>query len=203
MFGENKEYEIKFDNGGLFYNTDAVIDFYKLVEFLMDTEDGAKRYSILETPYSDFRIKESKIKLYQAYEKMDVETFEIIRSGNNHVSLRKYYDVLYNYGKKHPNLKNSPSLKILRMIVNEIKPWEHYVPERYKTVDFNDICNQNKLIEARNEYRQNLFQLFQKLIDDNKTDYLTLNKIHQILTIGIFAMQDIDIDLPKNNFGEK
>ncbi|WP_343119493.1 hypothetical protein, partial [Clostridioides difficile] len=43
-----------------------------------------------------------------------------------------------------------------------------------------------------------------KLIDDNKTDYLTLNKIHQILTIGIFAMQDIDIDLPKNNFfGEK
>ncbi|HBF0842744.1 TPA: UvrD-helicase domain-containing protein [Clostridioides difficile] len=204
LFGENKEYEIKFDNGGLFYNTDAVIDFYKLVEFLMNTEDGAKRYSILETPYSDFRIKESKIKLYQAYEKMDVETFEIIRSGNNHVSLRKYYDVLYNYGKKHPNLKNSPSLKILRMIVNEIKPWEHYVPERYKTVDFNDICNQNKLIEARNEYRQNLFQLFQKLIDDNKTDYLTLNKIHQILTIGIFAMQDIDIDLPKNNFfGEK
>lgn len=64
MFGENKEYEIKFDNGGLFYNIDVVIDFYKLVEFLMDIEDGVKWYSILEIFYSDFRIKELKIKLY-------------------------------------------------------------------------------------------------------------------------------------------
>lgn len=72
---------------------------------------------------------------------MDVEIFEIIRFGNNYVFLWKYYDVLYNYGKKYLNLKNSLSLKIFWMIVNEIKLWEYYVLERYKIVDFNDICN--------------------------------------------------------------
>lgn len=202
LFEGKKEYEVEFDNGGLFYSTDAVIDFYKLVDFLINPEDGGRRYSFLKTPYSDFKVKESRFKLYENANIMDIETFEKIRSGNEHPSLQKYYDILHNDNNEYHNLKNSPTLKILRMIVNEVKPWEHYIPEEYKCFKFDNLENKLKLEEAREEYRKNLFQLFQKLIEDNRTDYLTLNKIHQFLSIGIFTRQECDIE-SSEEFSEK
>lgn len=203
LFERYTQYDIEFDNGGLFYSTDAVIDFYKLVDFLRNTENNAKRYSILKTPYSNFKIKESRFELYRNSGNLDTETFEKIRSGNDHISLQKYYDIYFESENEHANIKNSPILKILRMIVNEIKPWEHYVPEEYRKLDFDIMSNQLKLIEAREEYRENLFQLFQLLIEDNRTDYLTLNKIHKILSIGIFTRQECDIDSVKDTSNKK
>ncbi|MGN2370182.1 UvrD-helicase domain-containing protein [Clostridium cagae] len=55
------DFEIEFDNEGNFFKTDAVIDFYQLIDFLSEIPDNKRRYNISASPYCLKKISRSEM----------------------------------------------------------------------------------------------------------------------------------------------
>lgn len=172
---------IKFDTEGDFYRQDAVIDFYKLVCALLDTENPQHMYSLSLTPYCEGHVHRGK------FYHNEYDSIKNIK-GLDKEQKFKFDD----YIKK---IRNISGLKLLRDLVNENKPWQRYMPEyipdKYSNFDSDEFKEEIKQI--RYNYKQCLDQIFQMLIESNGTEYITLNQIKTNLGVCIMTKQSVEL----------
>ena len=194
---KTKKWGIQFDSSDNFYRQDAVIDFYKMVCSILDKDNPQKVYSLSRTPYAMCLIPNSKFHIgnnnrIKSLKELDQE----INSAGFDFRFTKYCD----------EISNNSALKLLQCLVNENKPWERYVPERLE----NEAENIRPEIwididEERNYYKKCTDQLFQLLIENNGTEYITLNQIKDRLEIWINTWQKMQLfsSLSEETFFDK
>lgn len=172
---------IKFDTEGDFYRQDAVIDFYKLVCALLDTENPQHMYSLSLTPYCEGYIHRGKFYYNEDNSIESIEELDIAQEF-------KFNDYI-------KQIRNISGLKLLRDLVNENKPWQRYIPEYItdKYSDFNSDEFKQEIKLIRYNYKQCLDQVFQTLIESNGTEYITLNQIKSNLGLCIMTKQSMEL----------
>ncbi len=173
---ENKEVEqiihmgmkhgitIESDSMGRLYKLDSTLDFYKLILALQNNKSPRHLYNLYDTSYISAKFPLKKIYLNKRKNKELVDYFY----SNCPIKNWKYY---------LDEFKKEPSLKVLREIVMDTKPWNNY------QIKYN-LSNEDALM-----YKRNLDLLFEKLTEKANTDYLTINKIEQTLGIMIKTSQ--------------
>lgn len=156
--------------GGELFKIDPTIDFFKVILALKYNKSAEHLYNLYTTSY----VKDDMPKGYL----WNLKSQEIVEYFENHLpqGLHKWFDYLN-------RIRVEPVIKILREIVNDLKPWETFA-QKVNYVTKEDF--------ERNEsyYIRNLDQLFEKLIIASNTDYLTLNKLSEYLEIMILTRRD-------------
>lgn len=179
----NKEYNwgIIFDNEGEFFRQDAVIDFYKLVCALLNSENPQHMYNLSLTPYCYDYIPRSNFYYGESDRIINLKDIDSKQG--------------FPFLEYHNKLRKVTGLKLLRELVVKNKPWERYLPESIKGYDESIASNEEKgrLKQARGNYRKCLDQLFQMLIERNGADYITLNQIKNSLGICITTKQSMEL----------
>lgn len=172
-FSQEFKHIIEFDSGGQFYAMDAIIDFYKLVLYLIDDENNALCYNLSTTPYCKQMIPREYV-----FDQNFNKKFQEISN--------------FDFQKYIKEFRYNPALKVLKKLINDNKPWERYMPEEFdgKLLSEDDFLD---VIESRKEYRQHLNHLFQIFIENNATDYVTINKIQKFLEINILTKQEMEL----------
>lgn len=156
---------IEIDKGGNLYKLQSTLDFYRLIISLQNNRSPKHLYNLYDTNYVT---KELPLK-------------EIYLRKQDEESLLKYFysnPPIKNWNYYLSELKKEPTLKVLREIVLDIKPWRIY--KKKSGLGKKDS----------EEYKKNLDLLFEELTKNTKNDYLTINKIEQNLGIMIKTGQE-------------
>lgn len=164
---EYSDIYIETDIGGDLYKIDPTLDLYKLVMALEYNKDPKYLLNLYTTSYVNNDI--CKVDIYK-------------RRNNKSELLRLFNDkyVISNWDEYISRLKVEPVMKVIRDIINSIKPWNNY-GNKFE----NDL---EKSINI-NYYKINLEQIIEKIIASFDNDYLTINKLQQFLEIMIITKQ--------------
>lgn len=161
--------DVDIDTGGKLYQSEAVIDLYKLLLALQNPGEVSFLFNIFTTSYSNRSLKKIELK----------------NSGNP----AKYFkdnlpESLSNWDGYLSMVQKEPILKVLRTITEEVKPWQIC---SQRTVGDEDV---KKLYGER--YKNNLDKLFEKITIENNSSYLTLSSVLDFLRIMITTKQEED-----------
>lgn len=167
LFSKNGEY-VYTDVGGDLYKIRPTIDLYKLVLALQNNKDPVYLYNLYSTSYIKTPIPKTNI--IKSKENRD-KLLNLFYSENPIPKWSKYLEDINKY----------PVMKVLKDIINDIKPWENY-----SYIEESREERQRRLIY----YRRNLEEIIEKLIDSADTDYLSINKIKSHLEIMILTKQE-------------
>ncbi len=163
--GINIETEI----GGELFKIDPTIDLFKLILALKYNTSPKHLYNLYTTSYICEEIQ--KVNIWNENKENIVEYFynnipNSIKNWNDYVS----------------RLRSEPVLKVLRDIVDDVKPWKIFS----KKVGATD----EDIKRSESYYIRNLDQLFENLINASNTDYLTINKLSDYLEIMILTRRE-------------
>lgn len=98
-------------------------------------------------------------------------------------------------------LKMRPVLRVIRDIIEEIKPWNNYAKQfeeelrqqlKGQTDEEREEELNNALNLKRKHYKVNLDLLIEDIVQSSEEEYLTINKLEHYLYIKIFANQHQD-----------
>ncbi len=166
---ERNQINIETEIGGELFRIDPTIDLFKLILALKFNLSPKYLYNLYTTSY----ISDNMPKTF-LWSKKDTEITEYFYS-NLPAKLNKW-------NKYIGRLRTEPVLKVIRDIVDDVKPWEIFAKK---------IGATGKDIErSESYYIRNLDQLFEKLILASNTDYLTINKLSDYLEIMILTRRE-------------
>jgi superfamily I DNA/RNA helicase len=190
-------WEIEFDTKDDFYQQDAIIDFYKMLCAILDKDNPVKVYSLAQTPYSSVVIPKSR------FHKNDIEPIRSLEDLDRDIKDTEEHFDFMSYVNR---ISLTSALKLLQELVSKNKPWERYIPEDLVN-DKSNICAEKwiRLDEERNYYKKCLDQLFQILVENNGTEYITVSQIKDKLEISIYSWQKMQLfsSLKQEKFREK
>lgn len=157
--------------GGELFRIDPTIDFFKLILALKFNDSPEHLYNLYSTSYVSEHLPKAEL-FYKS----------------EHEIKNAFYSCppqrLLKWSTYLERLRVEPILKVLRDIIDDVKPWEVFAQKATSGVP--------DVERAESYYLQNLDQLFEKLIATSNTDYLTLNKICDYLEIMILTKQEED-----------
>lgn len=165
-----KRHEINIDStniGGL-YKIESTLDFYKLVLALQNNKSPKHLINLYDTNYIN----------------RNIDVKEIFQRRGNKKELHEFIMdkwPIKNWDKYLNDLRKDTVLKVLREIIRDLTPWNNY-SRKYKD-------SEDRLLY----YKRNLDLLFEKLSTNKNTDYLTLNKIQEFLSIMITTNQQDEV----------
>lgn len=173
---------IEIDTGGDLYSAEPVLDLYKLVLALKYPLSIKHLYNLTSTSYFS-----NHMKLYSLYGKTQAEKVAFLTEKlNNYIG--NCCDELYltdntlriwmNWVEK---LKYEPVLKVLRSLINILRPWDHFA--------ISYVGDQEETGKSRRYYKRNLELMFEKLARNNNTDYVTINRLETSLKLKITTGQ--------------
>ena len=174
---EKSQINVETEIGGELFKIDPTIDLYKLILALLYNDSAGHLYNLYTTSY----IKEDlpKIPLYSKSEGATVEFF--------YENLPKTFGKWNEYLER---LRKEPVLKVIRDIVDDIKPWEIFSFCKIKELGLEGEERVKEIERNESYYIRNLDQLFEKLVSTMNTDYLTINKLSEYLEIMILTRQE-------------
>jgi superfamily I DNA/RNA helicase len=159
---------IETDQGGSLFQSEPVLDFYKLILAMQNSRSPKYLFNLYASNYT-------KKTLYKK---------ELYARKNDKHALLDYFDQtcpIKDWYKYLNNLKREPVLYVLRELILETRPWEIYANKNSE--------KKGDRTKLKTYYKRNLDQLFEKLTQISEQDYLTINKIEQTLRIMIMTKQ--------------
>lgn len=171
--------KIDTDIGGELFRIDPTIDFYKLVMALKYSSNQEYLYNLYTTAYVSSKLPKKYLN-------------QLSRNNKNLVDY--FYDNLpiANWNKYIKDIRQNPVLKVLRELVNEIRPWDNAAAREFIPEDEKE--------HIRESYMKNLDELFENLLDKANSDYLTLNNISNYLEVMILTSQE---EIARNPYHKK
>lgn len=157
---------VDIDTGGKLYQSDAVIDLYKLIQALINNQDAGYLYNLYTTCYCNESLNKYKVMNTNAVQLFYDELPE---------SLSKWKIYIQ-------KLNDEPVLKVLRTIYDDVCPW--YIYEQKNSGD-----EYAKNI-ASLRYRNDFDKIFEILINNTDGMHLTINSIEEFLNVMITTMQE-------------
>jgi len=154
------------ETGGELFRIDPTVDFYKLVLALENSKSSEYLFNLYTTSYTKSALPK-------------VEILYISREEVTEYFYKHLPEELMDWEKYLEQLHKEPVLKVLREIVEHVKPWQIFAEKIGKT-------SEDKTRLER-YYLQNLDQLFEKLVENSNSEYITLNRIRGYLDIMILA----------------
>lgn len=151
------------------YTMAPTIDLYRLVLALKYYNNPKYLYSL---SLSNYAPEISKLDVYKN------------RSNRNYINkLFMENKIINNWNEIVKKLGNQTILRVIRSIIQEIKPWEQY------SLNFagNDEREYEKL-----RYKRNLDLLLENIMQRSSSEYITINSLSKYLEIMIFAKQHQD-----------
>lgn len=161
--------KVETDVGGDLYKIDPTVDFYKLVQAIKFNDSSEYLYNLYTTSYVSHPLPK-KLLLSKS------------KNGDDLVEYFKLNPPINNWGKYTFEIRQNPVLKVLRDLVNEVKPWDN--------ASNKDFIPEDEKEHIRNSYMKNVDELFEHLLDKSNSDYLTLNNISNYLEVMILTKQE-------------
>lgn len=163
----NNIYEVDIDTGGSLYRHEAAIDLYKLVYALQNSGNEIALFNLYTTSYVNQTL--DKVKLKHSNDKVK---FFYENLPESLASWKEYIE----------KLQVEPILRVVREIIDDVKPWKYY------GLRYAENTKENEIAEIR--YRNNLDKLFEKISIETNGVYLTLNSFVDFLKIMITTGQE-------------
>ncbi|WP_227939036.1 UvrD-helicase domain-containing protein [Alkalihalobacillus deserti] len=165
------EIDIETDIADNLYKLDSTVDLYKLVLALQFNNSPKHLYALSLSNFS------KKISNRIVYTHRDNPVYisqlflenKIIPGWNDYVT----------------RLKKEPVIRVLKQIIYDIKPWNHYV-------HYLGLKNEDEILQKKKHYKRNMDLLIETIIKRTNDEYMTINKISDFLYIMIFANQHED-----------
>jgi len=166
---ERNKINIETEIGGELFKIDPTIDLFKLILALKFNTSPKHLYNLFTTSYITGDMPKVDI-----WNKKETEITDYFYA-NPPQKLAKWNEYI-------SRLRTKPVLKVIRDVVDDIKPWEIFA----KKIDAID----DDIDRSESYYIRNLDQLFEKLILASNTDYLTINKLSDYLEIMILTRRE-------------
>lgn len=150
---------------GDLYQIKPAYDLYKLILALKHNKDPKYLFGLYDT----------------CYIKDNIPKTELFSIRKNKDKLCEYFEdnmPIKDWDKYINKLKLQPIMKVIREIINEVKPWDNY--------GCNEILYESKN-DMKNYYKKNLEQLIEIIVGSFNNDYITINKLEEFLNIMIFT----------------
>ena len=160
---------VETDVGGELFKIDPTVDFYKLVQALRYSKNEEYIYNLYTTAYVSSTLPKKYLM------KLTKEDYDLV----------DYFNVnppINNWNKYVVDMRQNPVLKVLRELVNEVKPWDNAANK--------DFIPEDEKEHIRNSYMKNVDELFENLLDKSNSDYLTINNISNYLEVMIMTSQE-------------
>lgn len=157
------------DTSGNLYELDSTRDLYTLALALKYNKDPKCLFSLFSTNYTT---------------KREDKSFMFSIKGNKQSLLDYFYDINAIEGWKNyiNKLKLEPIMKVIRQIIFDIKPWIIY------SMKFEEHEREARALY----YKRNLEQVLENIIKSYNNDYITINKLVEILEVNIYTKQRAD-----------
>lgn len=166
---KRNQINIETEIGGELFRIDPTIDLFKMILALKFNQSPKYLYNLYTTSYIFDNMPKSFL-----WSKKDTEITEYFYSN--------FPAKLYKWNNYIVRLRTEPVLKVIRDIVDDVKPWEIFAKK---------IGATGKDIErSESYYIRNFDQLFEKLILASNTEYLTINKLSDYLEIMILTRRE-------------
>lgn len=166
---EKHKISIDTDIGGELFKIDPTMDLFKLVSALKFNRTAQYILNLYSTSFVSEIMPKSFI--------YDLDKEEVIDYFYENLPSK-----LLKWESYIERLRTEPILKLLRDIVDDVKPWEVYAKKIALDEQERDKCE--------SYYIKNLDYLFEKLILASNTEYLTINKISEYLEIMILTKRE-------------
>lgn len=166
---ERNKLNIETEIGGELFRIDPTIDLFKLILALKFNLSPKHLYNLYTTSYAADDMAKIDV-----WEKKEDEKTDFFYS-NLPSRLSKWVEYV-------ERLRTEPVLRVIRDIVDDVKPWEIFA-KKIGAVD-------EDIDRSESYYIRNLDQLFEKLILASNTDYLTINKLSDYLEIMILTRRE-------------
>lgn len=155
--------------GGELFGIDPTIDLFKLISALKFNQSPKYLYNLYTTSYISDDMPKNIL-----WTKSETEIADYFY--NN------LPGKLHKWTKYIERIRTEPILKVIRDLVDDVKPWEIFADKLGATGED----------RARSEsyYIRNLDQLFEKLVLASNTDYLTINKLADYLELMILTRRE-------------
>ncbi len=165
---EERGIKIETDVADNLYTMDSTLDLYKLILALQFPNNPKYLYNLSLTHYA--RTIGNRV----IYKHRKDPEFIVNLFGEGSEIMPGWQEYLV-------QLKNEPVMRVLKRIINDVKPWNSYAKEV--------SAKQEEINGNRKFYKRNLDALIEYIIEKSNQDYITINKIKDFLHIMIFAKQ--------------
>lgn len=174
---KNEIHNVDIDTAGSLYQHEASIDLFKLVYALQNYTDEAALFNLYTTSYANSSVDKNGL--------MNAEDKLLYFRENLPSSLKKWEDYIQ-------NLQVQPVLKVIREIIDDVRPWDLYSQRL--------MCKDTEREIATLRYRNNLEKLFEKIAVETNGMYLTINAFVESLRIMITTSQEEEERAVTENF---
>jgi DNA helicase II / ATP-dependent DNA helicase PcrA len=164
--------EVDTDIADNLYELESTIDLYKLVLALQFNNSPKYLYNLSQSNFSR-RISNRVIYANRNNPNYITKLFmenKIISNWNKYVT---------------EDLRNVPVIRLIKRIISELKPWNHYVNNI-------GVTDSHDRLQMKKHYKKNMDLLIETIIKRTNDEYMTINKIRDFLYIMIFAKQHED-----------
>lgn len=161
---------------GVFYNSDAVLDFYRLVSALLYYDEASNLFNLLNSSYFYHKVDEGKV---------------LDSNGSNFRLVSYFLQLLnekYDWKKSVAELVTKPVMEVIREIVDQRKPTNTYgsiMQQKYRLLGYSDEEAHKQTLFDMRQYDADLQKLLQLISDEFSNDFTTLYDIKKYLEIKI------------------
>lgn len=153
------------------YQLESTMDLYKLILALQFNTNPKYLYNLSLTNYS------RRISSRVVYKHRNDPSYI--------TNLFMENKIIPGWSSYIEKLKNEPVIRIIKEIIYDIKPWNHYANSK-------NIIDENERLKNKIHYKRNLDLLIENIIKRSNDEYITINMLRDFLYIMIFAKQHED-----------